>query len=36
MSAEEVLEQINKMYNNKHRKKQMVLTQEFSNLLLNY
>lgn len=36
VSAEGVLEQINKMYNNKHRKKQMVLTQEFSKLLLNY
>lgn len=36
VSAEKVLEQINKMYNNKHHKKQMVLTQEFSKLLLNY
>lgn len=35
VSAEEVLDQINKMYNNKHCKKQMVLTQEFSKLLLN-
>lgn len=26
VSAEGVLEQINKMYNNKHRKKQMALT----------
>jgi len=36
VSAEEILEQINKMYNNKHHKKQMVLMQEFSKLLLNY
>lgn len=36
VSAEGVLEQINKIYNNKHHKKQMVLTQEFSKLLLNY
>lgn len=35
-SAEGVLVQINKMYNNKQHKKQMVLTQEFSKLLLNY
>lgn len=28
VSAKEALEQINKMYNNKHCKKQMVLTQE--------
>lgn len=31
----EVLEQINKMYNNKNRRKAMVLTQVFLNLLLN-
>lgn len=36
VSPEEVLEQINKMYNNKHCKKQMVLTQGFSELLRNY
>lgn len=36
VSPEEVLEQINKTYNNKHCKKQMVLTQEFSALLQNY
>lgn len=36
VSAEEVSEQINKMYNNKQRKKQMALTQEFLKLLLNY
>lgn len=36
MSSEEVLEGINKICNNKKHRKAMVLTQEFSTLLLKY
>lgn len=36
MSAEEVLEELNKKCNNKKHRKAVVLTQEFSNLLLKY